>query len=388
VCGDGTAEGGEQCDGADDAACPGLCLPAGDANECQCPVCGDGDVNQPSEQCDGSDDAACPGNCTFGCECAICGDGVAEAPAETCDIGDDAACPGQCRPPADVNECRCPECGDGDVNQPSEQCDDGSGNSDTLPDACRTNCQLPMCGDGVTDSGEDCDAPPASELCSDRTDNDGDNDIDCEDDDCDTTCIDGMGMPFDPPGVPKCTKHSECRAVDPDAYCAGVPNCDANCGFVLACEPAGPDPSTISFNDDGPDYYGMHILFTPRSETFPVTEGLSLLITNANGIVYQATLGPGDLEPRGSGNKRFSFRDRGAREGNGIRDGLYKVGIRYKTRDGVAVVTFKIQAYADLSAATLAHMTTQISIGNDGTFVSADWRSTGSGWRLTPADLR
>jgi hypothetical protein len=33
------------------------------------PVCGDGLVNQPSEQCDGADDSACPGECTQHCGC-------------------------------------------------------------------------------------------------------------------------------------------------------------------------------------------------------------------------------------------------------------------------------------------------------------------------------
>ena len=64
-------------------------------------------------------------------------------------------------------------CGDGIVTAP-EQCDDGANNSDSNPDACRTDCSNPGCGDGVVDSGEDCDggpdcpadcgAPPSSET--------------------------------------------------------------------------------------------------------------------------------------------------------------------------------------------------------------------------------
>ena len=57
----------------------------------------------------------------------------------------------------------CPEpeplpegCGDG-VLEGFEQCDDALDNSDTAPDACRTDCTLPRCGDGVTDGGEACD---------------------------------------------------------------------------------------------------------------------------------------------------------------------------------------------------------------------------------------
>ena len=47
-------------------------------------------------------------------------------------------------------------CGDGIVG-PGEQCDDGPDNSDTAPDACRTDCTSPTCGDGVVDAGEQCD---------------------------------------------------------------------------------------------------------------------------------------------------------------------------------------------------------------------------------------
>ncbi len=49
-------------------------------------------------------------------------------------------------------------CGDGLVTLPcAEQCDDGAANSDTTPDACRTNCQPAHCGDSVIDGGETCD---------------------------------------------------------------------------------------------------------------------------------------------------------------------------------------------------------------------------------------
>ena len=47
-------------------------------------------------------------------------------------------------------------CGDGIVTAP-EDCDDGANNSDSDPDACRSDCSSAGCGDGVVDSGEDCD---------------------------------------------------------------------------------------------------------------------------------------------------------------------------------------------------------------------------------------
>ena len=61
----------------------------------------------------------------------------------------DLGTPGALNPP-------CPVCGDGQV-VPPEQCDEGPANSDTLEDACRTDCRAAGCGDGVIDTGEQCD---------------------------------------------------------------------------------------------------------------------------------------------------------------------------------------------------------------------------------------
>jgi cysteine-rich repeat protein len=49
-----------------------------------------------------------------------------------------------------------PFCGDGMIDN-GEDCDDGDDNSDSNPDACRTNCREPGCGDGVVDAAETCD---------------------------------------------------------------------------------------------------------------------------------------------------------------------------------------------------------------------------------------
>jgi len=47
-------------------------------------------------------------------------------------------------------------CGDGSVDG-AEECDDGALNSDSAPDACRTDCKSAACGDGIIDTGEECD---------------------------------------------------------------------------------------------------------------------------------------------------------------------------------------------------------------------------------------
>ena len=139
---------GEECDGADDTACPGACL-----GDCTCgQVCGNGNV-ETGEECDGSDDSACPGNCTPDCDCAFCGDNLAEG-AEQCDGTDDAACPGQCQ-----LDCTCGV-------DPEGACCVGGSCSFILQSACTGTffagamCGevfCPFCGDGTVDPGEQCD---------------------------------------------------------------------------------------------------------------------------------------------------------------------------------------------------------------------------------------
>ncbi|MBK6917292.1 MAG: hypothetical protein IPH07_07825 [Deltaproteobacteria bacterium] len=82
-----------------------------------------------------------------------CGNGMLDGD-EQCDNGADNSdtVPDACR-----TDCRTAHCADG-VIDPSlgEECDDGNLNSN-MPDACRVTCVLPTCGDGVKDVGEPCD---------------------------------------------------------------------------------------------------------------------------------------------------------------------------------------------------------------------------------------
>jgi len=102
-------------------------------------------------------------------------------------------------------------CGDG-VVQAAEECDDGLANSDSIADACRTDCVFAFCGDGVVDDAEVCD--------------DG-NTIDT--DECGTTCRPASGVCAD------CETDADCgRPVDrcltlPDGRACGVA-CDSGAG--------------------------------------------------------------------------------------------------------------------------------------------------------------
>ncbi len=123
------------------------------------PVCGDG-TTDPGEECD--DGNLEPGD---GCDAACqeepppvaCGNGRRDV-GEECD---DGAANSDSEPNACRTNCRNPRCGDGVVDG-AEQCDDGSRNSDTAKDACRSDCQAATCGDGVVDGGEECDPPGQS----------------------------------------------------------------------------------------------------------------------------------------------------------------------------------------------------------------------------------
>ncbi len=85
-----------------------------------------------------------------------CGNGELEG-IEECDDGaqNSDTVSDACR-----SNCTLPRCGDSVPDEGlGETCDVGWQNSDTEPDTCRTSCQLPSCGDGVIDanSGESCD---------------------------------------------------------------------------------------------------------------------------------------------------------------------------------------------------------------------------------------
>ncbi len=119
-------------------------------------VCGD-NVVQPGEQCDGTDDAACPGQCDSGCLCPpVCGDNFVQA-GEQCDDGNTVGgdcCSATCQfeplgsvCPDDGNLCNGPESCNGAgvcVSGPAVDCDDGN--------LCTVDTCVPATGTCINDA--------------------------------------------------------------------------------------------------------------------------------------------------------------------------------------------------------------------------------------------
>ena len=133
---------------SEDGACAPLPVDAacGDAAATVCTAadsCDDAGTCLPN---DAADDTACDDG-SFCTDTDACQSGTCEGSGDPCEA--DETCS------EDMDLCL-PNCGNGAMD-PNEECDDGNANSDTDPDACRTDCSNPSCGDGVVDTGEDCD---------------------------------------------------------------------------------------------------------------------------------------------------------------------------------------------------------------------------------------
>jgi len=92
-------------------------------------------------------------------------------------------------------------------------------------------------------------------------------------------------------------------------------------GPADVCHHACPD--TIKFKKIGkPDQLIIRSAFPVGVALDPENEAFHVVLSNANGVVYEGSLPAGALEQRG---KKFRFVDRAARSGAGTYDGLFKV---------------------------------------------------------------
>ena len=324
--------------------------------------CDDGVFCNGVETCDERRDceaAAAPVDCSpFDTEClvAFC-DEAADSCNTTafneggsCDDGDFCTATSECREGACLASSG--SCGDG-ILQPicGEECDD--------PDDpnCTATCVAlaGACGNGILEGAEVCERP-SLEICDDRADNDGDGLTDCAD--------------------PDCTGGSQ---IDP------APSCNGKCQEVSACKPILDDPSIIRITGDPTrDYFKFHgrVLAHP-DDIDPAAGGIGLVVSNEEHVIFRGELLPGDMKCK---NLKCKFKDNGAKRGRGVRDGIFKVGTRFKKVGGEWSYVFTFQVVADMSKATLPRITTQVYGVDDVGFLTSDWTRKGSGWILRLKD--
>jgi hypothetical protein len=113
----------------------------------------------------------------------------------------------------------------------------------------------------------------------------------------------------------------------------------------------------------------------PIGAFIPDNADLDILLENAAGVVYHASLFPGDLSRRG---KSLVFIDRNAKKGAGFRGGLANVKIQ-EVPNGLGM-RVTIEAYGDLSAATDPTMTLTIRVGQHLSEITDTWQQTNFGW--------
>jgi hypothetical protein len=321
-------------------------------------ACDDGQFCNGTETCDADDgcQAGTGVDCSDGVPCTV--DSCEEASDDCLHTGSDAACnDGQFCNGVEV----CVDAGPQQGCFPgiTVVCPDADGFActsdvcDEAQDACVMGTNQCVCGNGIMEPGEGCDPSTSMEDCSNMADDDGDGRIDCRD----TDCGDANGLPIE--------------------------TCGTDCLLDDACERILKDPGTITWGLDGaPDRFVVHGRFPMNSPIEPLSEGFAVRLSNAYGTIYESVLVDGDVGGR-PGGRNFRYRDKSARvDGVGQRNGLYGVGIKIRMVSGVPHLSFKLTAYGDFSAATVARMTTQIVVGSNVGYLDAVWTQTSRGWKL------
>ncbi len=392
ICGNGALEQGEPCDGALDAACPGLCSPS-----CTCVAC--------------NDDADCSdGNVCTDDSCDLAGGFVCQYQNNTAPCSDGDFC-------TEGEICADGQCGGGtaiDCCTTATDCDDGNPCTD---DTCDPSGPISICGHTPNTAGcDDGDACTTPDTCSNGTCQSGppascDDANPCTDDSCQPTggctndrntlctpgCGDltvGTGETCDPPNlaVDPVTSQSVCRLnctacgdgnEDAEETCDDgntvtgcrtdkpqKPNdaCNNNCTQAICKDPAritlGPVSGTLT----------LHARLTNTEGRVLDVAGqpVAVRLMSRNNQIFSATLASGALAESKAGH--FRYRNSTAR------------------RAGMGVSTVKVRRFADhyritfegfgtLTKATAA-MTTVIEIGGERWSMEGTWIRTSKGWRL------
>jgi len=339
---------------------PGAARDCGDANACTIDSC--------NENTD---------TCTHANNPIACDDG------QFCTVGDvctGGACAGVPRDCGDSNLCTndaCIEatdtcahvnnavpCDDGEFCTVGDACDSGTclagpardctdANACTI-DSCVEATDLCMhvsatCGNGIVElaCGEQCDVP-GGELCNNGTDDDGDGEIDCADSDC----VDAI-----------------------------PPSCSDECQLLVPCIPLLRDPAMVYLSEVDPRAvrsgdFSFHGRMVPTTDVNPALETFTIMLSNAAGTIFRADLPAGEL--RATRKSRFLFK---APDLQG--DGIQSVRVKRRRDGGVYGYGVRVKVSADLSSATVPRMTTQIYLGNDVAFVTANWKLGNGRWTLS-----
>lgn len=155
--------------------------------------------------------------------------------------------------------------------------------------------------------------------------------------------------------------------------------------LLAAGVPEGRAAPTIRFKGSGLDRFKFHgrVKLDPPhlgGPVDPLTAGFNVELHNGLGLIYTASLFPGDMQPLR--NLYYQFRDRDARSGYGARGGLFRVLTRFREYSDGWYYTVRIMAFSDLSSATLPVMTVIFNEIGPQSSVTAEWVETQFGWRL------
>lgn len=132
----------------------------------------------------------------------------------------------------------------------------------------------------------------------------------------------------------------------------------------------------IRLNPNGNDVLkiGARVVPTATAVIDPIATGMSFELSNANGTIVSATIPPGVFEENRRG--RYVLRVKNARKTGGISNVTLQ-----ERNDQHGGWLISIKYFGDLSAATLAEMSTVITIGTSTFFDTSDWTARATGWR-------